>query len=283
MNENFNRMNQDIDPDENYFDNLFPFINSTEQSKYVTLSEFNSFNNPSSKFLTILSFNIRSFNANSNLFFAQFDQFFLPEVLIFSETWFTEDNIQEIPGYNSYHTLRVGSRSGGVSVYIKDCYLSSKIETLCVSNSIIELCSVDVVIGGVNWCLLGIYRPHSETPETFTSFLEEILQSVTLRNKNCIVLGDININLLLNNSVVDAFTASMRSYHYIPIITKPTRFSPDDSCVPSLIDHIWTNKPNIYYSGVILSDVSDHCPTFICLKVNNDASDSETVKSNYSA
>ena len=123
--ENFDRMNQNIDPDENYFNNLFPFINFTEQSKYVTLSEFHSFHNPSSNFWNILSFNIRSFNANSNLFFAQFNPTFLPGVFIFSETWFTEDNIQEILGYNSCHTLRVGSRSGGVFVYIKECYLSS--------------------------------------------------------------------------------------------------------------------------------------------------------------
>ena len=47
---------------------------------------------------------------------------------------------------------------GGVSVYIRECYLSNKIETLyvCVLNSVIELCSVDVVVGGENCYLESI-------------------------------------------------------------------------------------------------------------------------------
>ena len=55
----------------------------------------------------------------------------------------------------------------------------------------------------------------------------------------------------------------MQSYHYIPAITIPTRYS--NSNVPSLLDHIWLNKIFSFQSGTIMSDVTDHLPTFLTL------------------
>ena len=269
MNDHLNIIDN-IDPDENYFDHIFPSINASEQSKYFTSSQFNSLCLQYPNSITILNFNIRSFTKNSNLLFASFDPNFIPEILVLTETWFTDNNIQNIPGYNSYHTLRIGRSSGGVSIYVKDSFISSKIVELCISNLSIELCAVEVVIGGESWCLLGIYRPHSDSPENFTYMIEQILQNNKLRNKNCIILGDINLNLLLENSAVDEFVATMRSHHYIPTITKPTWFPPNnDERQASLLDHIWLNKPINYSSGVILNDITDHCQTFIRWRVNN--------------
>ena len=54
----------------------------------------------------------------------------------------------------------------------------------------------------------------------------------------------------------------MYSIHFIPAITKPTRFSNNSS---SLIDHIWINLIVEYTSGIVLSDITDHCATILKL------------------
>ena len=60
-----------------------------------------------SSYATILSYNIRSFGANSDAMLTIFhNQFSYPDLTILSETWFTEDNRDGIPMYNSYHTTR---------------------------------------------------------------------------------------------------------------------------------------------------------------------------------
>ena len=43
-----------------------------------------------------------------------------PDVLCFSEAWFTPNasSMLEIPGYNSYHIVRSERLHGGVSIYV---------------------------------------------------------------------------------------------------------------------------------------------------------------------
>ena len=79
--------------------------------------------------------------------------------------------------------------------------------------------------------------------------------------------GDLNINLTnFQSEEVSRFNSCLFSFHFVPLITKPTRFDPgSNNATPSTLDHIWIN--NIYPSkaGIILYDVSDHCPTFLQL------------------
>ena len=57
--------------------------------------------------------------------------------------------------------------------------------------------------------------------------------------------------------------------NFLPVITKPTRFPPPPnprSISPTLIDHIWVNKFPRYSCGILLADLTDHCPIFIDLE-----------------
>ena len=46
-----------------------------------------------------------------------------------------------------------------------------------------------------------------------------------MRNKKIILAGDININLLNQQCLaVETFITNLQSLHFIPVITKPTRF-----------------------------------------------------------
>ena len=257
---------ENLDPDLNYFEELFRDLNLTNTSSYFSVTEYNdNYSKNFSNYLTILSYNIRSFNSNYDYFSCHFDQNNFPEILVLSETWFKNSNISEITNFNSYHTVRESHRSGGVSVYVKNSFKSEKIESLCKCNSDIEVCVVRISWSGDQIIIVGIYRPVSGIVSNFQDELEVIFDDAIVRGKKCIVTGDLNVNLLdLDSLDVTNFTGFMQSYHYIPTITKPTRI-PNNSDSPSLIDHFWLNRPAQYHTGIILTDLTDHCPIFLSI------------------
>ena len=110
-----------------------------------------------------------------------------------------------------------------------------------------------------------IYRPPGSAIANFTSVLLEILNSNLLRKSKVIVLGDLNINILESNNQNDGFIYDLNALNFIPLITKPTRFDNSSRCQPSLLDHVWTNFISQYSSGILFTDISDHCPTFLHL------------------
>ena len=83
-------------------------------------------------------------------------------------------------------------------------------------------------------------------------------------------MGDLNIDLLKENTVISDFSNILYSKHFIPLITKATRFSPIEGERPSCLDHIWINKFNFISSGILNIDIGDHLPTFVNLKVEDD-------------
>ena len=58
----------------------------------------------------------------------------------------------------------------------------------------------------------------------------------------------------------------MQSLAFTSLISKPTRFLPNDAFLPSLLDQIWTNCLLKCQSGIILTGITDHCPTFVHLE-----------------
>ena len=64
------------------------------------------------------------------------------------------------------------------------------------------------------------------------------------------------------------FVDNMFSHVFLPLITRSTRFpSGGQHGSPSIIlDHVWYNRCNAVWSGILIYDVTDHLPTFIVLK-----------------
>ena len=107
-----------IDPDENYFSSDGPSIDGSV--KYYSSGEYNDMiQNFNSDYVSVITYNIRSFSANEETLFTLLDSLVsYPQIIVLTETWFSEDNKFEINGYNGYHTVRSDRRSGGVSVYV---------------------------------------------------------------------------------------------------------------------------------------------------------------------
>ena len=228
----------EIDPDNNHFDSLA----GNSDTPYISISEYNSHEMHQNSSLIFYNFNIRSFNANSVHFLSTFEnQSKLPHILVLSETWFRGDGFgEELDGFSGYHTIRnnINRRGGGVSVYVNCDINSRKIEHLSFCNSTIEICTVEIIQNGLNIFILGIYRPHTDSIENFSDILSDTLEDAILRGKHLVLLGDLNINILNENTSTNYFVNIMRSHYLIPIIQNPTRVQTNNRVPATLLDHI---------------------------------------------
>ena len=117
--------------------------------------------------------------------------------------------------------------------------------------------------------IINIYRPPRET---FDEFINNFVPTISDQIKNTnevIVAGDFNLNLLnLNNRKIYNYFDHMLNLHLIPKITFPTHFL-DKTC--TLIDNIFSKvspASQSLESGILVSNISDHYPTFISINLN---------------
>jgi exonuclease III len=99
-----------------------------------------------------------------------------------------------------------------------------------------------------------IYRPNtapkSDLNIFFTSY-SEILEILNNENKEIVVMGDFNIDLLQFNkhNPTDDFVNNAFTQSFVPVITKSMRVTYTSA---TLIDHIYTNNvTNPSHSGMI--------------------------------
>ena len=279
-----NSFTESLDPDENHYLECYNY-EPNSNSPYMTTSDFNSKISNKNSGLTLLNYNIRSFNCNYSNFISIFDNLnATPEILIFTETWFNSSSITEIQYFNSYHTTRTSQRGGGVSIYVKEWLSSKIISHLSFCSSNIEVCTVKIEINSFSFYIIALYRPHLDPLELFIDNLCDILNDNELRNKNIIVTGDLNVNILNNSPQANLLLNTLQAFYMLPLITQPTRFSHDSNVPPSLLDQIWTNKPIICTeSGIILFDLTDHLPTFSHIPISTQRKFSEKVKISFRA
>ena len=115
--------------------------------------------------------------------------------------------------------------------------------------------------------VMAIYRPPNAQTEFFTQ-LEEIIQSFDNEDKEIYILGDLNCDLLKENS--DQPTNKLKTifeiYQLSQLITEATRVTMHST---TLIDHFITNNPEkICKTGVIHTGISDHSLIFAIRKIN---------------
>ena len=125
----------------------------------------------------------------------------------------------------------------------------------------------EVIIPNKQSCILGtIYKHLSMKHLKFNNdYMEELLRVITHENKNCILTGDFNLNLLKHakSPGVSKLLENLLSHNFMPQITLPTRITEKTA---TFIDNILinTNKLNSI-SGNITTSISDHLPQFIVL------------------
>ena len=135
---------------------------------------------------------------------------------------------ENISGYTTFHTIGEYQMSGGVSKFTLNEFCSKIISTLTFCNNDIERQSDCVQ------CVTFVYRTHSGTIQNYLRELENVFHSSDVHGFQCVITGNFNFNLCSDSNDVHRFIEYMNLYHFIPIITEPTRFSSCESSSTSL-------------------------------------------------
>ena len=105
--------------------------------------------------------------------------------------------------------------------------------------------------------ITACYRPPS-AEDVVLDELEKFVATVDAEDKEFILMGDLNCNMLANNSdhSTSELTSICENYQLQQLIKSPTRIT---ECTSTLIDLILTNMPSrIVTSGVIHIGISNH-------------------------
>jgi len=192
-----------------------------------------------------------------------------PDIISVTETWLLPSNSLKLLHLDGYNLLSIPrnkgkKRGGGIAFYVNTIY-DFKINSLVNLNlanscefTTIELSSSSFL----NITILNIYKPPDSDAPTFIDSLAEYIDCLKVNKKYVIITGDFNINLYHHDSssTSNRLLDQLISLGFLPSITLPTRITQTTS---TLIDNIFVNQTNRdHFSKIILSDISDHFPTF---------------------
>ena len=241
--------------------------------KYYDAHDFHKLKDKLTNHFSALHTNICSIQHNGDeLFDLITDVEFKFDVVAVTETWNPEDKKHKfIPpifeGYSPYIGLTGSSLKGGCGIYINSDLsynprndLNFKIKS---DESEFEALWVEIILDKQPNRLIGVvYRHPKKKDSQFKDNLQSILQKIKKENKNTLILGDFNYDLLNheNNEEISKFLQIMLENSYQPCILEPTRILLGNK--PSLVDNIFSNSIEPVISGNLYQKISDHLPNF---------------------
>ena len=197
----------------------------------------------------------------------KFDVIGISEHKIFKDT-LPSKNIK-IPGYHEFIFEPTETTHGGTGFYIKDNVDFIIREDLQINSpSDFESIFIEIQFPKKKNLIVGcIYRhPTSKiSVQNFTNLhLDPILQKINMEKKQCVFMGDFNVDLLKteSNNESNLFYNNLSSHFFTPFILQPTRLNSK-----TLIDNIFFNSLEYQsISGNLLIEISDHLIQFLILE-----------------
>ena len=199
------------------------------------------------------------------------------QILGFSETWLNQKIDSSLVHMNNYVLHRQDrnftssnneiKKGGGICLYV-DMNLKTKsmhLKELNISNPNIECQWLEICHDHQRNIIIGnLYRPPNGDVDKFLEYIEQCLGTMNLGNKDLIICGDVNIDVLdkanISTKKLTEFITQTGLSNYIKA---PTRYS---STRNSCIDHIYSNSDIILDSGVLDVNISDHELVYIIRK-----------------
>ena len=279
----FNRLTNN-----NFSISMINMVNGFSKDNY-TCNYYNSesinqlFKNHHPNSLKAFHLNLESFNTNGDLLKTNLKLLnFEFDILCLTEVRKTSINMIELvfPNYDIF--LDTPSLcKGGVAVLVKKNRFSGVTDLNAGSgydlknncncdNCICENVWVSFNINKQKVLIGGIYRHPKGNIEHFNNSLKDIISNIN-DNTLAIILGDINVNLMLEgNEKVDTYLNNYFENKFVPCITLPTRIRDHST---TLIDHIFVKNPlkliqNKCTAGNLTFEISDHLPNFMILNIN---------------
>ena len=187
------------------------------------------------------------------------------------------DSQFDIEGYDIIRRDR-NRHGGGVAFYVAQSLTYVNRQDL-LSHEDLEILTVEIKKPKSKPFLVTTwYRPPDSKVEIFDKF-ESYLLKLDQEDKESIIMGDTNCNLLSQSfdHKAEHLKFITETYQYIQLIDQPTRIT---SSTRTLIDHIFTNKPNIITNHVILHvGISDHSLIYATHKHNTLKADPKIIES----
>ena len=220
-----------------------------------------------------LHLNIRSLKRN-------FDQLLLlvnhlvakPIAICLSETWLnsvTDDiNHFRIPNYHTaLHVNRNIKKGGGVAIYLRED--TKIVNTHRVETRYCESLFVELKINRAKVGVGVIYRPPNLSLNEFCKEFDETLEVLNQKNFKWMILGDFNLDILLNGNSQSQYCDVLQANGFINLINEPTR---ETMSSKSCLDHILTNYDINCFSHhkTMETLITDHYPVFATLKQTAD-------------
>ena len=176
-----------------------------------------------------------------------------------------------IPGYSIEH-MPTKPNKGGALLYIsKDLNYKRRNNLKLYKDKNLESVFIEVLSKFDKNTIIGcIYKhPNLAIQEFMDTFLQPLLDNLSYENKNVILMGDFNIDLLHyeSHNQTREFLDKIYFGSLTPHITIPTRIT---SRSRTLIDNIFTNTVDeLSISSNLMCPLSDHLAQFlIYLKQN---------------
>ena len=269
----------------NFTKNMIKHVNGFSKNNYTcNYYDSNSIQNLSRKHLPnslkIFHVNIESFNANRDelsVFFKCLNVSF--DIICLTEVRHTNIGLID-KDFQDFHIFidnppNTKGAKGGVALLLKkdkfdqvnelDFNDNFNLKNICTDNKCqVENKWLSFKINNQKVILGGIYRHPKGDIDHFSNALKNTISHIN-DNTLAIILGDINIDLMLENDPkVSTYLNNFFEHNFIPCITLPTRIT-DHSA--TLIDHIFLKSPkkliqNKCSSGNFIADLSDHLPNF---------------------
>ena len=199
------------------------------------------------------------------------------DIIALTETWNSENEKNNFtPGilenYEPYLGLTGSSLKGGCGIYIKK-YISYRLrEDLNIkckdTRNEFECLWIEVINKKTDNIIIGLnYRHPRYTDNKYLNYLAKTLKIINKENKQIILTGDFNYNLLKHekskniNEFLNIITRNLLSVQIIG----PTRFV--EGQIPSLVDNIFVNSidKNVI-SGNLFNQISEHLPNFLIIQ-----------------
>ena len=244
-------------------------------SKYYDILQLNSLKPDKSSSLGLFHVNIASLNLHiddlrtilSAINF-KFDIIGISEHKITKNQGNSLTNI-DIPGYHEFVFQPTETSHGGTGFYLKENLNFIERNDLAFNSpGDFETKFIEIKFNKKKDLIIGcLYRhPSSKIPlqEFNQNFLDPVLQKINNEQKQCILMGDFNIDLLKYdvNDDVSLFYNNLSSVSFTPFILQPTRLHSK-----TLIDNIFFNSLEYESSsGNLLIEISDHLIQFLILE-----------------
>ncbi|CAG2253818.1 unnamed protein product [Mytilus edulis] len=151
---------------------------------------------------------------------------------------------------------------GGILIYVRDSLHCKRRSDLEIAE--LESVCVEITTKTGRFLVVCFYRPPN-APVTSLDHFENLLDNVIDTDKNVILLGDLNIDLL-KASPTSRISRICERYGIENVVKEPTRIT---SSTATLLDPIYINNLSLLRNSMVLpSFCSDHFSTHIEIKLS---------------